>query len=168
MILFPRCARTNSVRRARVSPLTSPLATLLFAFLPSITLGQSAPVATDIVEKVSKSVVLFRGVTDGGTVFGSGFLISTDGKIATNVHVIRDMKSGGVQLQSGEVFDSFTVLAFDDRKDIAIVKILGFDLPAVELGNSNDLKAGESVMAIGSPQGPSGYCDRRGGQCNQR
>jgi Trypsin-like peptidase domain len=132
-----------------------PTATLFFAFLPLITLGQS-PVSTDIVEKASKSVVLIKGVIDGGTVSGSGFLLSSDGKIATNVHVIRDMKSGGVQLQSGEVYDSFTVLAFDDRKDIAIIKIPGFDLPAIELGNSNDLKPGEPVMAIGSPQGIPG------------
>src|ERR1700722_5158784 len=113
---------------------------LLFVLLPSITIGQNGAVSTDAVERASKCVVLFKGVTDGGTILGSGFLLSADGKIATNVHVIRDMKSGGIQLQSGEVFDSFTVLAFDDRKDIAVIKILGFDLPVIELGNSNDLK----------------------------
>jgi S1-C subfamily serine protease len=132
-----------------------PTATLLFAFLASIALGQNAASA-DVVEKASKSVVFIGGLTDGGAVSGSGSLLSSDGKIATNVHVIRDMQSGGVQLQSGEVFDSFTVLAFDDRRDIAIIKILGFDLPAVELGNSNDLKTGEAVMAIGSPKGLQG------------
>ena len=121
-----------------------------------VAFGQSVPTSTDMVAVASKSVVLLKGVTDSGTVLGSGFILSSDGKIATNVHVIREMKSGGVQLQSGEVFDTFTVLAFDDRKDIAIIKIPGFDLPAVELGNSNDLKPGESVMAIGSPQGLQG------------
>jgi S1-C subfamily serine protease len=121
---------------------------LLFAFLPVAILEQSSPVTTDVVEMASKSVVLLKGVTGEGAVLGSGFIISTDGKIATNVHVIREMKSGGIQLQSGELFDSFTILAFDARKDIAIVKIPGFDLPAIELGNSNDLKVGERVMAI--------------------
>jgi hypothetical protein len=129
---------------------------LLFAFLPIAVLAQSVPATTDVVEKASKSVVLLKGVTDEGTVLGSGFLISTDGKIATNLHVIREMKSGGVQLQSGEVFDSFAVLAFDDRKDIAVIKVLGFDLPAIDLGNSNDLRAGEPVIAIGSPLGLQG------------
>lgn len=132
-----------------------PAAMLLLAFLPLISLGQNS-VSTEIVEKALKCVVLLKGAADGGTILGSGFLLSADGKIATNVHVIRDMKSGGVQLQSGEVFDSFTVLAFDERKDIAIIKIRGFDLPAVELGNSNELKTGEPVMAIGSPQGLQG------------
>ena len=129
---------------------------LLFVLLPSVTLGQNTPVSTDIVERASRCVVLLKGVTEGGTILGSGFLISTDGKIATNLHVIRDMKSGGVQLQSGEVFDSFTVLSFDDRKDIAVLKIPGFDLPVIELGNSNDLRAGEPVLAIGSPKGLQG------------
>jgi hypothetical protein len=59
-------------------------------------------------------------------------------------------------LASGEIYDSFTVLAFDDRKDIAIVKVPGFELPAIELGNSSDLKPGASVMAIGSPSGLQG------------
>src|SRR5580704_11455373 len=111
------------------------LTTLSFALLASVGFGQT-------VEKAQRSVVTFRGVTNAGTVLGSGFLLSADGKIATNLHVIRDMKSGAVQLASGEVFDSFTVLAFDDRKDLAIVKIPGFDLPAIDLGNSNEVLAG--------------------------
>ena len=139
-----------------------PTATLLFAFLASIALGQNAA-STDVVEKASKSVVFIKGLIDGGAVSGSGFLLSSDGKIATNLHVIRDMRSGGVQLQSGEVFDSFTVLALDDRKDIAIIKIPGFDLPAVELGNSNDLKPGEPVLGNWESPRASGYCYRRGG-----
>ncbi len=109
-----------------------------------------------MVEKLSKSVVLIKGNDDKGVVFGSGFLLSSDGKIATNLHVIRTLKSGGVQLQSGDIFDSFTILAFDDRKDLAILQIAGFDLPAIELGNSNDVKAGEPVVAIGSPRGLQG------------
>jgi S1-C subfamily serine protease len=129
---------------------------LLLATLSLSAFGQDTPAWTGIVERASKSVVLLKGVTNGGTVLGSGFVLSADGKIATNLHVIRDMKSGGVQLASGEVFDSFTVLAFDDRKDLAIIKVPGFDLPTIELGNSNDLKAGEAVMAIGSPEGLKG------------
>ena len=132
------------------------LGLLALAAAPLCTFGQNTPAWTGIVEKASKSVVLVKGVTNGGTVLGSGFVLSADGKIATNLHVIREMKSGGVQLASGEVFDSFTVLAFDDRKDLVIIKVPGFDLPAIELGNSNDLKAGEAVMAIGSPEGLKG------------
>jgi S1-C subfamily serine protease len=132
--------------------------TLLLLLLYLVGFVQGSSTWADIAEKASPSVVFLRGVEENGTVldFGSGFLLSADGKIATNLHVIRDMKSGGVQLSTGEVFDEFTVLAFDYKKDLAIIKIPGFDLPAINLGNSNELKSGEPVMAIGSPQGLQG------------
>ena len=82
--------------------------------------------------------------------------MSRDGKIATNLHVIRDLKNAGVQLASGEIFDTVSVLAFDDRKDLAIIRIAGFDLPSIELGNSNEVRSGERVVVIGSPRGLQG------------
>lgn len=130
--------------------------TILAVAFASIVSAQDRPASADIVAVASKSVVLLKGVTDSGTILGSGFVLSPDGKIATNLHVIREMKSGGVQLASGEVYDNLLVLAWDDRKDLAIVKVAGFDLPAIELGNSNDVKAGEPVIAIGSPSGLQG------------
>jgi S1-C subfamily serine protease len=123
-----------------------------------VAFAQGSSTWADIAETASRSVVFLKGVEENGTIldFGSGFLLSADGEIATNLHVIRDMKSGGVQLSTGEVFDGFTVLAFDAKEDLAIIKIPGFDLPAINLGNSNELKFGEPVMAIGSPQGLQG------------
>ena len=109
-----------------------------------------------IAKKVSPAVVLIKGTTDTGEVLGTGFIISSDGKIATNLHVIQGMEHGGVQLASGDKYDSFSVLAFDARKDIAIIKITGFDLPTVALGNSNDLQVGEPVLVVGSPLGLQG------------
>ena len=112
--------------------------------------------SAEIVRKVSPAVVLIKGESTTGTILGSGLIVSKDGKIATNLHVIRELKSAGVQLASGEIFDSPSVLAFDDRKDLAIIKIAGFDLPVVELGNSGEVRSGEPVVAIGSPRGLQG------------
>jgi len=109
-----------------------------------------------IASKVLPSVVLLKGTGDSGGSLGSGFILSSDGKIATNLHVIREWKSGGVQLQNGDTFSVLSVLAFDATKDLAIVQIAGFDLSPCELGNSNDLKVGESVIAVGSPRGLQG------------
>ncbi len=109
-----------------------------------------------ISKNVAASVVLIKGKTDTGDVLGSGFIISSDGKIATNLHVIEKLQSGGVQLASGDKYDSFSVLAFDTRKDIAIIKIAGFDLPVVQLGNSNSAQIGEPVLVVGSPLGLQG------------
>jgi len=125
------------------------------ALIGSLAFAQSSS-TPEIVKKLAPAVVLVKGTTGSDTVLGSGFVLSADGKIATNLHVIRDLKSGGVQLSSGEVFDSFSVLAFDQRKDLAIIQIAGFDLTVVELGNSNETKPGESVVAIGSPRGLQG------------
>jgi hypothetical protein len=117
--------------------------------------AQSSDTAS-IAAKVSPAVVLIKGASSDGTVQGSGLIVSPDGKIATNLHVIRDLKTAGVQLASGEIFDSVSVLAFDERRDLAILRIAGFDLPTIELGNSNDVKTGERVVAIGSPLGLQG------------
>jgi S1-C subfamily serine protease len=112
--------------------------------------------SAQITKKISPGVVLIKGTTNSGEILGTGFIISSDGKIATNLHVVESLKNGGVQLASGEKFDSFSVLAFDARKDIAIIKIPGFDLPTVALGNSNNVQVGEPVLAVGSPLGLQG------------
>jgi hypothetical protein len=118
--------------------------------------GQASLTTTEIARRVSPSVVVIEGTSDSGDVLGSGFLVSKDGKIVTNLHVIRDLKSARVQLASGEVFDSLSVLAMDERRDLAIVHVAGFDLPALELGNSNSVKVGEPVVILGSPKGLEG------------
>ncbi len=112
--------------------------------------------SAQITKKISPAVVLIKGTTSSGDIVGTGFIISSDGKIATNLHVVESLKNGGIQLASGEKFDSFSVLAFDARKDIAIIKIPGFDLPTVTLGNSNNVQVGEPVLAVGSPLGLQG------------
>jgi S1-C subfamily serine protease len=122
---------------------------------PSSTLAQSLD-ATEITKKIAPAVVLIKGTTGTGEALGTGFIISSDGKIATNLHVISELQQAGVQLASGEKFDSFTVIAFDQRKDIAIIKIPGFDLPTLALGNSNNIQVGEPVLVLGSPLGLQG------------
>jgi hypothetical protein len=112
--------------------------------------------SAEITKKVAAAVVLIKGATDTGDVLGTGFIISSDGKIATNLHVIEGLRHAGVELASGEKYDSFSVLAFDPRKDIAIIKIPGFDLPYVPLGNSNNVQVGEPVLVVGSPLGLQG------------
>jgi hypothetical protein len=121
-----------------------------------IAFGQIPLTTAQIARRVSPSVVVIRGKTDAGDVLGSGFLVSRDGEIVTNLHVIKDMKSAIVQTATGEVFDSLSVLATDERRDIAVVKIAGFDLPVLTLGNSDDLTVGDPVVIVGSPRGLEG------------
>jgi S1-C subfamily serine protease len=133
------------------------------AFLPTVLQAQSNAQTTsqvfsppEITKRIAPAVVLIKGRTETTDILGTGFIISSDGKIATNLHVIENLRTGGVQLASGEKFDSFSVLAFDLRKDLAIIKIPGFDLPSLALGNSNNVQVGESVLVVGSPLGLQG------------
>jgi S1-C subfamily serine protease len=135
------------------------LLAVLSAAVPPKSNAQTTPQSFDppeITKKVAPAVVLIKGKTGTADLLGTGFIISSDGKIATNLHVVENLRIGGVQLASGEKFDSISVLAFDVRKDIAIIKIPGFDLPSVPLGNSNNVQVGEPVLVVGSPLGPQG------------
>ena len=123
-----------------------------FAFFPVISIAADIPAT---VKRVSPAVVVITGGSENAQTSGSGFLIASDGKIATNVHVIRDLIEATVILSTGEKFDHFSVLAYDEEKDIAIVKIAGFSLPTVRLGDSNKVVPGLAVIAIGNPRGLS-------------
>lgn len=83
---------------------------------------------------------------------GSGFIIRSDGYILTNEHVVRDAQTLKVTLFGGKKYDG-RVIGTDPQTDLAIVKIDGKNLPAVEMGDSNSLEPGEWVVAIGNPYG---------------
>jgi S1-C subfamily serine protease len=123
---------------------------------PPYASGQTALTTAQIAKKISPSVVVIQGTTDSGAVLGSGFIVSKDGKIVTNLHVVKGMKTATVRTANGEAFDSLLVLATDERRDLAIVKIAGFDLPILDLGNSDGVTVGEPVVIAGSPRGLEG------------
>ncbi len=84
---------------------------------------------------------------------GSGFLVERTGYILTNAHVIQDSAKITVRLDSGDEFTA-KVIGTDDETDLAVLKIEpGKDLPVVDLGNSDNARVGEWVLAIGSPFG---------------
>jgi serine protease Do len=121
-----------------------------------VAFGQVFLNTAQIAKRISPSVVVIEGETDSGAVLGSGFIVSKDGKIVTNLHVISDLKAVRVYAASGEIFDRVSVVATDERRDLAIVQVAGFDLPALELGNSNAVTVGERVVVVGSPRGLEG------------
>jgi len=86
------------------------------------------------------------------TSLGSGFIISSDGYIVTNNHVIEESEEIIVRLINRQEYKA-ELKGADKRSDIALLKVDATDLPIVQLGSSNDLKVGEWVLAIGSPFG---------------
>ena len=83
---------------------------------------------------------------------GSGFIVSSDGLILTNAHVVQDAKDVTVKLTDRREFTA-KVLGADPKTDVAVLKIDAKDLPVLPLGNARDLQVGEWVLAIGSPFG---------------
>jgi len=83
---------------------------------------------------------------------GSGFIISSDGYVMTNHHVIKDATEILVRLSDRRELEA-EVIGSDERSDIALLKIDADHLPVVKIGNSEKLKVGEWVLAIGTPFG---------------
>lgn len=83
---------------------------------------------------------------------GSGFIVSTDGYILTNAHVVKDADEVVVKLIDKRKFTA-KVVGADARTDVAVLKISATNLPAVTLGDPARLRVGEAVAAIGSPFG---------------
>jgi len=114
----------------------------------------AAPQAVDSVglyRAVLPSVVTIWARTDWGTGNGSGFFVSSDGLVVTNVHVLEGMSSITVELSNGEKYDNVSVVASDPRRDLAILRVATMDRPYLKLAGLNSVRVGEFVMVIGSP-----------------
>lgn len=83
---------------------------------------------------------------------GSGFIVSADGYVVTNHHVVKGADETIVRLSDRRELEA-KLIGSDPRSDIALLKIDAKDLPVVKLGSANDLKVGQWVLAIGSPFG---------------
>lgn len=130
----------------------------------NINLSDNVYFAVAVAEKTQKTVVgittevtqqyntFFGPQTQVAQSMGSGFIVNPNGYIVTNAHVIGDGKYDKITVSlidgSKEVGE---VLWYDTTLDLAIVKINKTGLPAVELGDSDELKVGEPVVAIGNP-----------------
>jgi serine protease Do len=85
---------------------------------------------------------------------GSGFIISSDGYILTNNHVVAEAEKITVVLKDGRKLDAKKI-GTDPDSDVALIKVEGKDFPTIEIGDSDSLEIGEWVIAIGNPFGLS-------------
>jgi serine protease Do len=114
----------------------------------------NVPNLAEMVSVEGKAVVNILAATSNGTpsATGSGFIISSDGFIVTNAHVIAKAKTITVSLTDKRQFQA-KVMGADARTDVALLKITGPDLPIARLAAEDTLRVGDSVVAIGSPFG---------------
>ncbi len=113
--------------------------------------GPAAVGITTVVETQMYSIFGGRNTYESSG-SGSGIIISSDGYIITNNHVIQNAKKVTVILNNSKVYDA-KVIGADAQTDLAVLKIDAKDLPTAVLGNSDALEAGERVVAIGNPLG---------------
>jgi hypothetical protein len=118
---------------------------------------QSVPPRKDIpaIAKAAKEaiVTIVTANNDEPIALGSGFLVSSDGAIATNYHVIAAGNVAVVKFADGTVLPVDGVLAIDKIHDLAIIKVHGKAFQTLTLGNSDQIQVGEEVVAIGNPLG---------------
>src|SRR5262247_3107448 len=110
---------------------------------------------SDIAREQSKAVVIIEAMDARGSVTGqgSGFIVTPQGAVVTNLHVVQGASSLRVKLPGGDAYKTSDLIDVDDAKDIAIVKVKGFKLPVVTLGDSDRAENGEAIVAISSPEG---------------
>ena len=117
----------------------------------------------DIVDKVGKSVVSiltetrtmsFYGQSSTGQAAGTGIIVSENGYILTNKHVIEGASKINVVLDDGTTFEKVELVAYDPLNDVAFLKIKDVSgLPAATLGDSKTITVGQQVVAIGNALG---------------
>ena len=100
---------------------------------------------------ISGGTNIFGQVTESAS-SGSGFILTKDGYIVTNYHVVEDASTIKVTLYNGDTLDA-VYIGGDEDYDIAVIKIEAQDLPCVTLGDSEHLNVGDRVLAIGNPLG---------------
>jgi S1-C subfamily serine protease len=125
-------------------------------------LGAVAPAgAADLAaltERTRAAVVhlSMRGASGQELATGSGFLVSADGRVLTNYHVVDGARSVTAKLDGGRAVAVRGALAFDRESDVAVLQLEGANYPTLRLGSSAHLRPGDPVIVIGSPAGLRG------------
>ncbi len=108
-----------------------------------------------VVERVSPSAVSILVGKGDGQVAGvaSGVIIRSDGVILTANHVVRGMREVQVRLKSGEIYDQVELMASDERRDVAALRIAATGLPVLPIGNSTNAASGATVFVVSNAVG---------------
>jgi hypothetical protein len=109
----------------------------------------------ELARTMSPAVVFIGNVNPKGQVesIGSGFIVDPNGTIVTNYHVIEGASALQVKTLDGEIYDRVDVIDYDQRRDLAVIKVRAFKpLPTVTLGDGT-VEPGEEAVAIGNPKG---------------
>ena len=155
---FPEVSSRESYLRFFPLRLIVVLMTISFVPLcpiPAYALKCDEDSAAEIFAKQSDAIVLIAALNKNkkNSRLGSGFIVSEDGQIITNYHIVKKAKKIFVKLKNNRVYNHVRLISFDSGKDIAVLKIDARHLKKVQLGNSSEVKIGQRVITIGNPLG---------------
>ena len=124
----------------------------------SPTTASARPIADDttarrVYDGAKDAVTYIVADTAQGQATGSGFVISKDGLIITNDHVVDGATSVQVKVGTSDQAQDATVVGADPSRDLALLKVDGHDLPTLTLGDSSSMGVGDATYAIGNPFG---------------
>jgi len=129
---------------------------------PGISQSDENDEAVAGVEQAKYSVVVIEVKTENGGGTGTGFIMTSDGYIATNHHVVEDATRIKVTFYDGTVMQA-ELIGSSEMDDLAVIKVSASDLPAATFGDSDLCYVGQTVYAIGTPAGPDfGWTTTRG------
>ena len=115
--------------------------------------GEALTQSDTIVEELTRGVVIVKALRANRSYqMGTGFVISSDGMIATNFHVIVEAERFEIQTKDGKVYPVEVIANYDDASDLFVLKAQTNELSALVLGDSDQLSSGEEVFAIGHTQ----------------
>lgn len=140
----PPAEETSNVTAAKKTKATQP------APVPARVLSTE-----ELFQMASPAVMLIEIYDEEGHKrgLGSGFAVSSDGTVVTNYHVIRGASRATAKFGDGTFATVSGVVAYDPGHDVAVIKVQGASPPTLKLGNSDSLRVGDHVVAIGSPLG---------------
>jgi len=159
--LEPESSQSEPAAEASSAPgsrASSPEQSLTIIDRPSATEEQASGELTtvEIVERVRPAVVGVLVYTQKSSIspsgWGSGIIMSEDGYILTNAHMVSDATAVSVELDNGDSYVA-DVIGYDTKTDLAVMKIDAEGLTPAEFGNSDELRVGERVVVIGNPGG---------------
>lgn len=129
----------------------------MFISLPSFAFSVREKSAVSIYEQINPAIVMVDSQLSDGLSCGTGCVIDKTGIILTSAHVIDIGKTVVVTMNNGQNYNAKVIKHLGENKDIALLKInVPEDLKTVKLGDSEKIKVGEKVLAIGNPFGFNG------------
>lgn len=122
--------------------------------------SQAPPLPTEltseeVVARVSPSVAVVLTGAGAGRLsgVGSGVIVRSDGILLTAYHVIKDAREVQVRLKTGEIYDRVELVAVDERRDVAAIRIPAANLPALAVAPLDEARLGESIFVVSNPSG---------------